>query len=186
MLASAGISVTVVPSEAAEGLLPGEAPAEAALRLARAKARDVARRTKRAAGRFVVAADTMVVLDGEVLGKPRDSADADRMLRRLSGRVHEVITGFEVFDKETGRGVGEVVTTRVEFKPLSAGEIHAYVATGSPFDKAGGYGIQDTAAGMVRRIEGSYTNVVGLPLAEVVEALRRLGAIGAPPVASEP
>lgn len=174
LLASAGIAFAVVPSAVAEDLLPDEAPVSAALRLARAKARDVARRS---GGRFFVGADTVVMLDGEVFGKPRDAGDASRMLRRLSGRVHEVMTGFEVFDKATGRAIGDVVTTRVEFKPLHPDEIQAYVETGCPLDKAGAYGIQGRAAHMVRRVEGSYTNVVGLPLAEVVEALRQLGAI---------
>jgi len=174
LLASAGIAFTVVPSTIPEEFLPEETPGDAVRRLARAKAMDVAGRT---AGRFIVAADTVVVLEGEVMGKPRDPADAGRMLRRLSGRVHEVVTGFEVYDKETGRAIGEVVTTRVEFKPLHPDEIRAYIATGCPLDKAGAYGIQGRAACMVRRVEGSYTNVVGLPLSEVVEALRRLGAI---------
>ncbi len=176
LLEGAGLRVTVVPSIVAEDLLPGEAPAGAALRLARAKAREV---SQRAEERFIVAADTIVVVDGEVLGKPRDAADAERMLRRLSGRVHEVMTGFEVLDRDTGRGIGDVVVTRVEFKPLHPDEIQAYVATGCPLDKAGAYGIQGRAASMVRRIDGSYTNVVGLPLAEVVDALRCLGALSA-------
>jgi len=174
LLASAGIAFTVVPSTIPEEFLPEETPGDAVRRLARAKAMDVAGRT---AGRFIVAADTVVVLEGEVMGKPRDPADAGRMLRRLSGRVHEVVTGFEVYDKETGRAIGEVVTTRVEFKPLHPDETRPYIATGCPLDKAGAYGIQGRAACMVRRVEGSYTNVVGLPLSEVVEALRRLGAI---------
>ncbi len=174
LLASAGIAFTVAPSTIPEEFLPDETPGDAVRRLARAKAQDVAERTP---GRFIVAADTVVVLEGEVMGKPRDPADAGRMLRRLSGRVHEVVTGFEVYDKETGRAVGEIVTTCVEFKPLHPAEIQAYVATGCPLDKAGAYGIQGRAAYMIRRVEGSYTNVVGLPLSEVVEALRRLGAI---------
>ncbi len=175
LLEGAGIPVTVVPSHVAEHVRPGEAPVDAALRLARAKAREV---SQRAEGRFIVAADTIVVVDGEVFGKPLDAADAERMLRRLSGRVHEVMTGFEVLDRDTGRGIGDVVVTRVEFKPLHPDEIQSYVATGCPLDMAGAYGIQGRAASMVRRIDGSYTNVVGLPLAEVVDALRRLGALG--------
>ncbi len=174
LLASAGIPFTVVPSTLPESLLPDEAPADAALRLAREKARDVARR---ASGRFFLGADTVVVLGGCVMGKPRDREDAERMLGRLSGRVHEVMTGFEVYDKEANRAIGDVVTTHVEFKPLRLDEIRAYVATGCGLDKAGAYAIQGRAAYMVRRVEGSYTNVVGLPLCEVVEALRQLGAI---------
>ncbi len=174
LLAGAGVRFVAVSGTVAEGLRPGEAPADAVRRLARAKVEDVA---PRAGGRFVVAADTVVVLDDEVFGKPRDPADAIRMLRRLSGRVHEVLTAFVVYDTETGRRIEDVVTTRVEFKRLGDDEIEVYVATGCPLDKAGAYGIQDRAAFMVRRIDGSYTNVVGLPLAEVVDALRRLGAL---------
>jgi len=174
LLASAGIPFTIVPSTRAEALQPSEAPADSVRRLAGEKARDVARGTD---GRFFLGADTIVVLEGRVMGKPRDREDAERMLGRLSGRVHEVLTGFELFDKHAGRALGDVVTTRVEFKRLRPDEIRAYVATGCALDKAGAYGIQGRAAYMVRRLEGSYTNVVGLPLCEVVEALRRLGAI---------
>lgn len=143
-------------------------------RLAAAKARDVAAGR---AGGFVLAADTDVVLDGEVLGKPRDAGDARTMLERLSGRVHDVVTGFEVYDVSSRRADGGVVRTRVEFAALSRAEIDAYAATGEPMGKAGGYAIQGRAAGMIRRIEGSYTNVVGLPLREVLETLARMGAL---------
>jgi septum formation protein len=125
----------------------------------------------------VLAADTDVVLDGDVLGKPRDEDDARAMLARLSGRVHDVVTGYEVYDAAAGRADGAVVRTRVEFAALGRGEIDAYVATGEPMGKAGGYAIQGRAAGMIRRIEGSYTNVVGLPLREVLETLARMGAL---------
>lgn len=143
-------------------------------RLAAAKARDVA--AGRTAG-FVLAADTDVVLDGAVLGKPRDADDARTMLERLSGRVHAVVTGFEVYDISRRHTDGGVVQTRVEFAVLTRAEVDAYVATGEPMGKAGGYAIQGRAAGMVRRIEGSYTNVVGLPLCEVLETLARMGAL---------
>jgi septum formation protein len=174
LLTSAGIQCVVAPSSITEQVGPGEAPGDYVLRLARTKVRDVA---KTIAARFFLGADTVVVVDGEVLGKPRDDADAGRMLKRLSGRVHEVMTGYEVYDKENNRGSGEVVTTRVEFRPVSAEEIRAYVATGCPLDKAGAYAIQEGAAYMVRRVEGSYTNVVGLPLCEVVETLLRMGVV---------
>jgi len=174
LLRSAGIDAQVVPSGIVESVRPGEPPEAYVRRLAGAKARDVASRTS---ARFYLGADTVVVLDGAILEKPADSAEAAAMLLRLSGRVHEVITGFEVFDRTAGRGVGGVVSTEVWFRPLRAPEIAAYVATGEPLDKAGGYGIQEGAASMVERIVGSYTNVVGLPLAEVVEALVRCGAV---------
>lgn len=118
----------------------------------------------------MLAADTLVVLNGAVLGKPRSVEEAEAMLARLSGRSHEVITGVALLDaeKEDVFHVG----TLVEFRPLSPDEIGAYVRSGEPMDKAGAYGIQGGAAGFVRGIQGSYTNVVGLPLAEVVERLR--------------
>lgn len=174
LLHSAGITFEVRPGEIDETYLDGEAPEAHVLRLAGEKARAVA---ARAAGRFFIGADTIVVSQGEVMGKPRDAADAERMLGKLSGTSHEVITGFSVFDRETGREIAEAVKTLVYFKPLRTDEIQAYIATGCPFDKAGAYAIQGNAACMIRRIEGSYTNVVGLPLCEVVEALRSLGAI---------
>ncbi|HXX38100.1 MAG TPA: Maf family nucleotide pyrophosphatase [bacterium] len=174
LLASAGVSVTVAPSEVAESAGPGESPEAYVRRLAGAKARDAASRTP---GRFFIGADTVVLSGEAMLGKPTDSAEAARMLRGLSGRTHLVLTGYEVYDRTTSRALGGTVSTRVRFKTLRQSEIMAYVATGEPLDKAGAYGIQEGAAYMVERIDGSYTNVVGLPLAEVVEALVRLGAI---------
>jgi septum formation protein len=174
LLASAGLSFVVVPSSVVEERLPGEAAEEFVRRLAAAKARDVAGAQRDG---VVVGADTEVVLDGEILGKPRDDEDARSMLARLSGRAHDVVTGYEVYDIAAGRGEGGVVHTRVEFAPLSREEIDAYVASGEPRGKAGAYAIQGRAAGMIRRIEGSYTNVVGLPLREVLEALGRMGTI---------
>jgi len=171
---SAGVSFVVVPSRTVEERRPGEPPEAFVRRLAGAKARDVAGSGPPDA--LVLGADTDVVLDGEILGKPRDDDDARAMLERLSGRTHEVLTGYEVYDAARGRGDGGVVRTRVEFAALRPAEIEAYVASGEPRGKAGGYAIQGRAAGMIRRIEGSYTNVVGLPLCEVLEALARMGA----------
>jgi septum formation protein len=173
LLASAGVRFIVVPSQVVETRLPSETPEEFVRRLAAAKAREVAR--TRWDG-IVLGADTEVVLDGEVLGKPRDDEDARAILARLSGRVHDVVTGYEVYDPGAGRGEGGVVRTRVEMALLRRAEIDAYVATGEPRGKAGAYAIQGRAAGLVRRIEGSYTNVVGLPLREVLETLARMGA----------
>ncbi len=174
LLASAGIEFEVFAGDVDEAVLPGEAPEDHVVRLAREKAFYVAARVE---GRFVVGADTVVVCDGEIMGKPRDAADAERMLKKLSGVAHEVITGYAVFDREREGAVSAAVTTRVFFKALRDDEIRDYIATGCPFDKAGAYAIQGGAAYMVERIDGSYTNVVGLPLCEVVEALRRIGAI---------
>lgn len=174
LLASAGIVVEAVPSGIPEEFQAGESVTERVRRLAEAKARAVA---GAGAGRFFIGADTLVVRGGEVLGKPRDRADAERMLHELSGGSHDVITGYAVYDAATGRIHVDAVRTRVTFKVLRAREIAAYVAEDQPLDKAGAYGIQGRAAFMVQRIEGSYTNVVGLPLCETVETLVRMGAL---------
>lgn len=174
LLASAGVEFDVCASDIPEEPIPGEAPADFAVRLARDKAVATAARTE---GRWFVGADTIVVCDGEIMGKPVDEADAVRMLRKLSGVSHEVITGYAVYDRERDGLLCKAVVTRVVFKPLRDEEISAYVATGCPMDKAGAYAIQGGAAYMVERIDGSYTNVVGLPLCEVVEDLRRIGAL---------
>lgn len=175
LLESAGVSFKVFPGDIPEDPLPGELPGSHVLRLAVEKAWDVAKKTE---GRFFIGADTVVVCAGEIMGKPGDAADAERMLSSLSGVAHEVITGFAVFDRESGDTFSSAVTTTVYFKELLKEEINAYIATGCPFDKAGAYAIQGGAAHMVRKIDGSYTNVVGLPLCEVVEELRRIGALG--------
>jgi septum formation protein len=174
LLASAGVEFDVCASDIPEEPIPGEAPADFATRLARDKAVATAARTE---GRWFVGADTIVVCDGEIMGKPVDEADAVRMLRKLSGVSHEVITGYAVYDRERDGLLCKAVVTKVVFKPLRDEEISAYVATGCPMDKAGAYAIQGGAAYMVERIDGSYTNVVGLPLCEVVEDLRRIGAL---------
>lgn len=174
LLESAGIRFDVVPGHIDETPLPGEEPKAHVLRLAAEKAREVARRE---VARFFIGADTIVVCDHEIMGKPRDGADAERMLLKLSGVPHEVITGFAVYDRERDQVRSQAVTTRVFFKPLDLAEIRSYVATGCPLDKAGAYAIQGGAAYMVERIDGSYTNVVGLPLSEVVTVLRELGAV---------
>ena len=174
LLASAGVEFEVFAGDVDEEPLPGEVPADHVVRLARDKAISVASRVE---GRFFVGADTVVVCGGEIMGKPKDAADAERMLRKLSGVSHEVITGYAIFDRERDDALCDAVTTRVFFKPLRDEEIRDYIATGCPFDKAGAYAIQGGAAYMVERIDGSYSNVVGLPLCEVVEALRRGGAL---------
>ena len=120
---------------------------------------------------------TIVVLDGAILGKPADAVAARSMLNSLSGRRHRVISGYAVHDRVSGRTISDAVVTKVFFKDLTSREIEGYIATGEPFDKAGAYAIQGIGAFMVPRIEGSYTNVVGLPLCEVIAALEELGAI---------
>lgn len=174
LLESAGIAFRVVPADICEDPLPGEEPVDHVLRLAEGKARAAADKTD---GRFFLGADTIVLCDGEIMGKPKDHDDALRMLRKLSGVPHEVVTGFAIYDRERDGAVIEAVRTKVYFKQLRDEEIEAYIATGCPFDKAGAYAIQGGAAHMVQKIDGSYTNVVGLPLCEVVEQLRVMGAL---------
>jgi septum formation protein len=174
LLDSAGIRFETVPGELEEICLPGESPSEHVLRLATEKAMEVA---GKAEGRFFIGADTIVLCGGEIMGKPKDPADAERMLAKLSDNVHEVITGFAIYDRDKNSAINGTVSTRVYFKSLHKEEIGAYIETGCPFDKAGAYAIQGGAAYMIRKIEGSYTNVVGLPLCEVVEALQEMGAV---------
>lgn len=174
LLSRVGLVPEVVPSDVEEVVRPGEPADAAALRLAGEKAADVAGRLGPGPA-FVIAADTIVALGDEALGKPLDAADAARMLERLSGRTHEVHTGFVVLALPGGRRIERVVTTRVRVKRLTPLEIAGYVATGEPLGKAGGYAIQGAGAFMVESIEGSVTNVIGLPLLEVLEALAALG-----------
>jgi septum formation protein len=170
----AGIEFSVVPADICEDALPGEPPADHVMRLSREKAEAVAAKTD---GRFFIGADTIVVLDGAILGKPVDAGDARRMLSGLSGRDHEVITGFTVYDKISDIRVCRNVCTEVTFKELEENEIVAYIATGCPMDKAGAYAIQGGAVHFVRAISGSYTNVIGLPMTELYEVLQSMRSV---------
>jgi septum formation protein len=166
LLRNAGISFRVQVADVDEMPLPNENPVDYVRRLARAKASAVP-------GELVLGADTAVVIDGEILGKPTDPSDAIRMLKLLSGRQHEVITGICL------KGAKELEAqdiTIVYFEVLSEEEILDYVATGEPMDKAGAYAIQGRASRFVKRIEGSYSNVVGLPITLVYRFLRQLSA----------
>jgi septum formation protein len=174
LLQGIGVVFTVIPSDTAEAAQPGELPQEYALRVAGEKALDIARRHP---GVWILGADTIVEIAGEVLGKPRDTTDGRRMLRLLSGRTHQVMTAFILLDGEGHVRARQVVTSRVTFKPLSDAQIHAYLATGEPFDKAGAYAVQGLGASLVERVEGSYTNVVGLPMDEVQAALHTTGLL---------
>ncbi|MGH9393704.1 MAG: Maf family protein [Terriglobales bacterium] len=168
LLTAAGWQVEVRPADVDETLRPHEPASDYVLRLARAKARAVA-----PARVPIVGADTVVVVAGEVLGKPADDGAAAAMLARLAGHEHQVLTGFCVLSPH-GRERNGVEATSVWFAPLSAQQIASYVATGEPRGKAGAYAIQGRAACFIPRIEGSYSNVVGLPLAAVWGALRAL------------
>ena len=140
--------------------------------LAELKASAVAREHPDAA---VIGSDTVVIIDGEALGKPRDGKEASEMLHRLSGRIHTVVTGVYVAYDGSGRGFSE--ETEVEFRSLSESEIEQYVASGEPMDKAGAYGIQGNGAVLVRRINGDFYNVMGLPVARLKEELLNDGII---------
>jgi septum formation protein len=170
LLAQAGFTFVVDPADVDETQLADEDAAAYVARVARAKAAVVAARHP--PGTLVLAADTTVVIDGDVLGKPEDDADAARMLSRLSGRAHDVLTGVVVRRAADERV--EVISTAVTFLTLTGDDIAWYVGTGEPAGKAGAYGIQGRAARFVDRIDGSWSNVVGLPIATVWRMVRTI------------
>jgi septum formation protein len=174
LLGQLGLSFEVSAADIDETPRQGEPATDYVLRLAREKARVVAARNS---GAWVLAADTTVVLGEELLGKPRDEAEVREMMGRLSGRTHEVQTGVALAGPgaEHPGELSMVVRTRVTFRPLSAGEIAWYASTGESLDKAGGYAIQGKGGFLVAGIEGSPTNVIGLPLGETLELLARAG-----------
>ncbi len=174
LLKQMGFDFEVIPSRAKEDFVQTESPKEHVFRLAEAKLKDIA--AKHPDG-WVIAADTVVYIDRSILGKPRDREEAVKMLRRLSGREHRVLTGFSVCHFGKKKGDQKTVETAVRMKDLTPDEIEWYVQTGEPFDKAGGYAIQGIGSFMIKSIRGSYTNVVGLPLYELIQMLSRLGAI---------
>jgi septum formation protein len=178
ILARLGLSFEVAPSDLDESQRVGEDPRAYVARLAEEKARAVGPRTDSVA---VLGTDTTVVLEGEILAKPRDLADSERMLRALRGREHEVHTGVAVvlFPEGTARGV--TLTTRVRFRAFDDATLRAYAASGEGRDKAGSYGIQDLGAALVSEIRGSYGAVVGLPAAETIELLTAAGVLEAWP-----
>jgi septum formation protein len=156
--------------------LPGETAAAHVRRLALAKAREIARTLPPEGGaRWVLGADTVIALDGEILGKPRGPRDAGRMLARLAGRSHEVLTGVALVPVGGGRARAAVVRSRVEMKPFDAAAVRRYVATGEPLDKAGAYAVQGRGRQFVSRVSGSLTNVVGLPLERLEVLLAQCG-----------
>jgi septum formation protein len=176
LLAQLGVAFEVLDVDVPEQRQPGETAAGYVSRVAREKARAGLGQLTGNAAAWVLGADTEVVLDGEVFGKPRDAADAAAMLARLSGRGHEVISAVWLLD-----AAGEhhaVSHSEVRFAPLDAAAIAAYVATGEPFGKAGAYAIQGRAAAFVEYLSGSYSGVMGLPLHETATLLRRCGLFG--------
>lgn len=176
----AGFAFDVVPANVDERRLNREAPCDYVLRLAFAKAASVANELSDPRPRLVIGADTIVVVDGEILQKPADPDDARRMLHRLSGRSHDVLTGVAlVYGAERRDAVEQ---TRVTLVVLDEETVEWYVATGEPSDKAGAYGVQGLAARFVSRIDGSYTNVVGLPVELVDRLLRDIFSQGGQPI----
>ena len=169
LLAKAGLDFTVRVSDAQEYIVPGTPPHEAVMQLAQQKAVAVAQNSP---DDLVIGADTVVVYDGEILGKPKDTADAARMLRMLSGSTHTVYTG--VCLAHAGKAETFFEQTQVTFYPLTDAQIESYIATGEPMDKAGAYGIQGRGCTLVRGICGDYFNVVGLPVAALCQRLSGL------------
>jgi len=172
LLTNAGIAFEVQPAHIPEDPLPGEGAKEYAERLACEKAQAIARLRPQ---ETVLGADTIVVVDGQILGKPSDASDAARMLRLLCGRVHQVITG--VCLAVDGQCAVDSENTSVVMSEITEKEIADYIATGEPMDKAGAYAIQGRASRWIPRIEGDYSNVVGLPVALVCKLLKQVGML---------
>ena len=181
LLKQCGIPAEVLHIEIDESVMPGERPDAMATRLARQKGAGALYKFKQLQrspeGRWFLCADTIVHVSGELLGKPRDDDDGRRMLRLLSGRTHLVTTGFVVHGPDAFDAPAYAETTAVTFRALAEPEVQRYVRTGEGRDKSGGYAIQGFAGAFVEKVEGSYPNVVGLPIHRVVEVLLKLGAL---------
>ncbi|GJM16635.1 MAG: Maf-like protein [Thermodesulfobacteriota bacterium] len=175
LLESVGIQFEIIAPSSDESLLSKENPEEYALRLSREKALSVSQNLDE--NTLVIGADTIVVVDNKILSKPKDEQDAKIMLSNISGRAHHVLTAFSITKGEDEILHTHIVGTEVIVKTLEPQEIEGYIKTQEPMDKAGAYGIQGVGAFMVKEVRGSYTNVVGLPLLEVLEALKKLGAL---------
>ncbi len=174
LLEQAGLIVTVVPSCVDEDGINITAPENLVKTLAEAKAREVAGAYPES---WVIGADTIVLIDGEILGKPDSTETARRMIQQLNGQTHEVFTGYAIFCEALKTCISGVEKTDVHFRNLSQQEIEWYIQTDEPYDKAGAYAIQGLGSFLVKRICGSYTNVVGLPVCEVLEHLLKTGII---------
>ncbi len=182
LLEQVGLSAVVIPSKIDESTISVPEPSLLPIELAQAKAQDVSQTVKQAergsGEHLVIAADTVVILGSQVLGKPTDAQEAVQMLTSLQGKTHQVVTGvclLVVSSGEIRTSAAWAETTNVTFRPLDRPEIEAYVATGEPMDKAGAYGIQGRAAAFVAKVDGCYTNVVGLPLGSLCDRLNQLG-----------
>jgi len=171
LLRQIGLNFIVHPSGVDEDSHNSSSPEEHVLELSKKKAFEVAKNYSDA---LIISADTIVVLDGQIINKPKDPAEAKQMLKRLSGRTHKVYTGFTILDTKTNKMVSDFEVTDVKFRELSDEEIEEYVSTGSPLDKAGAYGIQDDyGAVFVERINGCFYNVVGFPLTKFYLAMKK-------------
>jgi septum formation protein len=174
LLEQAGLTFAVIPSRFDEDSVLLANSADYVKTLAQAKADEVARQFPDS---WVIGADTIVTIDNAILGKPADPREARQMLERLSGQSHFVYTGYAIVCKNKQTGISDSIKTDVQFKDLTDDEIEWYIQTGEPFDKAGAYAIQGMGTFLVRRINGSYTNVVGLPVCEVIETLIKMGVV---------
>jgi septum formation protein len=179
LLARAGLAFETMPAGVSEDPRPSEPPQALVERLATEKARAVAHRLGAVPRRVVLGSDTVVALGDAVLGKPRDAEEARAILGRLVGRSHDVWTGIAVIESDTGRTRVRSVASRVVMRPASGDEIAHYVASGEPLDKAGAYGFQGEGRRFVSRVEGSESNVIGLPIAETLALLREVGVVPA-------
>lgn len=177
LLRQVGLDFTSIPSRIEEGMTGGEDFRQYAERISLEKALSVAEGLSQSNGCWVIAADTIVIIDSEILGKPKDPEDARSMLERLSGREHLVITAFSVVNAKSKDFTQRSVESWVKLKKLAPDEIEGYLKTRESFDKAGGYAVQGIGSFMVERINGSYTNVVGLPISELIQVLREMKAI---------
>lgn len=170
LLNKIGINAQVIPSNVDEDAYKGLEAEKMVMQLSFVKAADVARSFRK--NTFVIGADTCVCLEGKIFGKPESKDDAKRMLEELSGKTHQVYTGYCVIDCGSGKSVSRCAVTNVTFKELTESEIKAYVETGEPLDKAGAYGIQEKGAVFVEKIDGDYSNVVGLPLSPLYKLFK--------------
>ena len=174
LLEQTGLEFTVIPSNLVENSIPLSSPESYVKRLAEAKAKEISQRHPDS---WIIGADTIVIINNTMLGKPESRSEALKMLRSLSGKTHQVLTGYCICCEATGRFFSETIKTDVCFKELTGYQIDWYINSGEPFDKAGAYAIQGIGTFLVKRIHGSYTNVVGLPVCEVLEFLINEGVV---------
>jgi septum formation protein len=172
LLEKTGLKFIIDPGDYEEDMTLRLKPTELAKVLSRGKAESVARRYKDA---IVIGADTFIAYKDDVMGKPHTSARAIAMLKKLSGKAHRVITGLTIIDTKTGKNISRAFESRVYFKEMTSGEIIAYVKTGEPLERGGGYAIQDLGSVFIKKIEGDFFGIMGLPIYELVKELKRFG-----------